>query len=468
MGDFQNGLRVGQFNESLAQKPDSMDEVIARAYCYIKGEERNVEKKARDVKVRASNNTERQAYQPAANRDHVSYKRLERRPYAPCSTRPRLEDSTPLNTKPERILKEVYVTKLIPEPGPPRHPTMGMEKDKWCKYHKIRGNDTDSCIHLRQEIEKLIQNGKLRGYAQEGRGENRRKADSKKEDLSEEKRNTPNTISRGFLGGGGESSTSRKKYARQVMLCQEYDEQTSEHEPDISFMAKDYRDLIPHNDDPMVISLQIFKWNVKRVLIDPGSFVGVLYYNTFDRRGLDPEQLQPFKGTLAGFVGEQVHVRGYITLKTTFGHGSQAKTIRVRYLVVNSPSSYNIIIGRPAFNLLGGVLSTKFLVMKYPLDKGRIRTIKGDQKVARECYHNNLRLQKTKKKSSNEKTHEVNMIDLDPREDFQQELLEPTEDLKVISIGLEAHQTTKIGTSLSTVVETALTNLLRKNLDLFP
>lgn len=252
------------------------------------------------------------------------------------------------------------------------------------------------------------------------------------------------------------------------MLCQEYDEQTSEHEPDISFMAKDYSDLIPHDDDPMVISLQIVKWNVKRVLIDPGSFASVLYYDTFDRRGLDPEQLQPFKGTLAGFVGEQVHVRGYITLKTTFGHGSQAKTIRVRYLVVNSPSSYNIIIGRPAFNLLGGVLSTKFLVMKYPLDKGRIRTIKGDQKVARECYHNNLRLQKTRKNSSNEKTHEVNMIDLDPREDFQQELLEPTEDLKVISIGLEAHQTTKIGTSLSTVVETALTNLLRKNLNLFP
>jgi len=59
------------------------------------------------------------------------------------------------------------------------------------------------------------------------------------------------------------------------------------------------------------------------------------------------------------------------------------------------------------------------------------------------------------------------MIDLDPREDFQHERLEPTEDLKEISIGPKAHQTTKIRRSLDQVEEAALTNLLRKNLDLF-
>jgi hypothetical protein len=117
-------------------------------------------------------------------------------------------------------MKEVYETKLIPDPIPPRYPTMGADKDKWCKYHKIRGHDTDYCVHLRQEIEKLIQNGKLRGYTQERRGENRQNAENKKEKVSEEKRHTLNTISGGF-SGGGESSSSRKKYVRQVMLCQE-------------------------------------------------------------------------------------------------------------------------------------------------------------------------------------------------------------------------------------------------------
>jgi len=47
VGPFQNDLRDGQFIESLAHKPvDSMDEIIARAECYIKGEESNMEKKS--------------------------------------------------------------------------------------------------------------------------------------------------------------------------------------------------------------------------------------------------------------------------------------------------------------------------------------------------------------------------------------------------------------------------------------
>jgi hypothetical protein len=101
VGAFQNGLRSGQFNESLAQKPaGSMEEIIARADCYIKGEESNAEKKARDVKEHASNNTEWRGYQPSANKDRAPYRRKERRPYAPYSYKSRLEDFTPLNTRP--------------------------------------------------------------------------------------------------------------------------------------------------------------------------------------------------------------------------------------------------------------------------------------------------------------------------------------------------------------------------------
>jgi len=256
---------------------------------------------------------------------------------------------------------------------------MGSDKDKWCKYHRIQGHDTDSCIHLQKQNEKLIESGKLRGYVQGDGDEDkgRPERETRKEGRDEERRHTLNTISGGFADGG-ESSPSRKKYIRQVMLCQEDNKQAAEREPEISFSSRDYQDIVPHDDDPMVITLQIFKWDIKRVLIDTGSSADILYYEIFERTGFDPEQLQPFRGTLVGFTGEQVHVRGYIALRTTFGYGSQAKTIRIRYLVVNAPNSYNIIIGRPAFNLLGGFLSTKFLVMKYPLDNGKVGTIKGD------------------------------------------------------------------------------------------
>jgi hypothetical protein len=84
-------------------------------------------------------------------------------------------------------------------------------------------------------------------------------------------------------------------------------------------LAADYKGVVPHDDDPIVVTLQIFNWDVKRVLIDPCSSTDILYYEAFEKLGLDLEQLQPFRGSLAGFIGEQVHVWGYITLKTTFG-----------------------------------------------------------------------------------------------------------------------------------------------------
>jgi len=59
------------------------------------------------------------------------------------------------------------------------------------------------------------------------------------------------------------------------------------------------------------------------------------------------------------------------------------------------------------------------------------------------------------------------VVDLDPREYFHHDRLEPTEDLKEIAIGPEAHKTTKIGTSLDPTEEAALINLLKKNLDIF-
>jgi hypothetical protein len=83
---------------------------------------------------------------------------------------------------------------------------VGTNRDGWCTYDRIRSHDTNSCIHLRQEIEKLIQSGKLRGYTKEGKGEDKRKSErdqeAKKESQNEEQRHTLHTISGGFAGGG--------------------------------------------------------------------------------------------------------------------------------------------------------------------------------------------------------------------------------------------------------------------------
>ena len=72
-----------------------------------------------------------------------------------------------------------------------------------------------------------------------------------------------------------------------------------------------------------------------------------------------------------------MEVRGHIELRTTFTDGTTSRTTNIRYLV-NSPSAYNILLGRRALNRIGAVASTRHMKMKLPSLEGAVITIKSD------------------------------------------------------------------------------------------
>jgi len=47
-----------------------------------------------------------------------------------------------------------------------------------------------------------------------------------------------------------------------------------------------------------------------------------------------------------------MEVWGYIDLRTTFSNKETARTIVVRYVVDNTPSAYNLLLGKPSLNKL--------------------------------------------------------------------------------------------------------------------
>ncbi|GAV60314.1 hypothetical protein CFOL_v3_03845 [Cephalotus follicularis] len=55
------------------------------------------------------------------------------------------------------------------------------------------------------------------------------------------------------------------------------------------------------------------------------------------------------------------------------------------FLVVDTPSPYNTIVGRPGLNLMEAIVSTRHLVMKFSTRFG-MGEVRGDQQVARQCY----------------------------------------------------------------------------------
>ena len=153
----------------------------------------------------------------------------------------------------------------------------------------------------------------------------------------------------------------------------------------MSFNEADARGVRQPNNDPLVIMLTTEGFNTKRVLVDNGSSTNIIYLLSFQQLKLDPKRLRLFDSLLVSFSGDRVYPRGIVTLTVTVGTYSVQLTRQLDFLVVDCPSSYNVIIGRPTLNKWKAATSTYCLKVKFPTDNG-VGELKGDQALARECY----------------------------------------------------------------------------------
>ena len=100
---------------------------------------------------------------------------------------------------------------------------------------------------------------------------------------------------------------------------------------------------------------------MRRVLVDNGSSVDIMYMMAYQQLRLDPKRLRYFNSPLVSFNGDKIYPRGIVTLSVIAGTHLAQVTIQVDFLVVDCPSSYNVILGRPTLNRLKAVTSTYYL-----------------------------------------------------------------------------------------------------------
>ncbi|KAL0295276.1 UNVERIFIED_CONTAM: hypothetical protein Sangu_2511000 [Sesamum angustifolium] len=98
------------------------------------------------------------------------------------------------------------------------------------------------------------------------------------------------------------------------------------------------------------------------------------------RLSVNPEMIEPLR-----------------EVKLPFSLGSYPKrsTKIVKFLVVKTPSAYNIILGRPSLNLFQAITSTFHMKLKSPTPDG-VGEVVGDERMARECYVNTLKRSREK------------------------------------------------------------------------
>ncbi|XP_074374387.1 uncharacterized protein LOC141714787 [Apium graveolens] len=181
------------------------------------------------------------------------------------------------------------------------------------------------------------------------------------------------------------SNNSRKSYAREVCNVNPECPKTHKTSPSlvISFSDDDYSpDIIRGHQDALVITAKIGTNTVKKVLVDNGSSVDILYHHALARMDTGERKLDNTHSPLYDFTRNEVKVVGTIDLPVFFGTLPCQIWKVVKFHIVSATSSYNAILGRTTISALQAITSIPHLKMKFSTKFG-VGEMCGDQAVLR-------------------------------------------------------------------------------------
>ena len=119
---------------------------------------------------------------------------------------------------------------------------------------------------------------------------------------------------------------------------------------------------------------------MKRVLVNQGSAVKVMYPDLYKGLNLKPDDLMAYNSPFVSFEGKTVTPKEQIRLPIQTG----LEVVKVDFIVVDAYSPYTAIVARPWLGALGAISSTLHQKVKYP-SGAQVEEIGGDQAMARQC-----------------------------------------------------------------------------------
>ena len=150
--------------------------------------------------------------------------------------------------------------------------------------------------------------------------------------------------------------------------------------PILSFSEEDKVRTTQRHDEALLITLRIGGYDVKRVMVDSGSAVEIMYLDLYKGLKLTPEDLLSYGSPLMSFDEKLVIPKGMIRLPIQTG----PKIVEVNFIIIDTYSPYTAIVGRPWLHTLGVVASSLHQKVKFS-SGDQILEIRGCQPMARQC-----------------------------------------------------------------------------------
>ncbi|KAL2228388.1 UNVERIFIED_CONTAM: hypothetical protein Sindi_1818500 [Sesamum indicum] len=310
-------LKKGPFASSLARDPPGdAEQLMALAQKYIDEEEMNAmkdyERREREQMYRRSNDT----------REGGGSKPKQGKPKEP-KYQPKYHNYTPLPMSREKALMMVENADVLKWQGTPVPPTYKISKDE-TRRSRSRSRDRNPGPVRANNTQVAGNNAPTKGVIY--------------------------TIAGG--SSSGNSNKDRKRCARTLSSSRgrEFVLKVEEEEA-ISFNSTDKPGESGEMNDPMVIKLDIANFTVHKVLVDSESSADIIFESVIDKMGLENIRLEPVKAPLVGFGGSEVASLGMVEFPMSMGDKPKRKTTMMKFLVVDTPFAYNVILGRPGLNL---------------------------------------------------------------------------------------------------------------------
>ncbi|XP_056688732.1 uncharacterized protein [Spinacia oleracea] len=278
------------------------------------------------------------------------------------------------------------------------------DMSRWCDFHRDNGHTTEENISFKEEVAYLLKRGQLKDLL----------SDKGKETYNKDINAQPNPAPSGdrpappmfekvvnVISGGsdicGLTSSAAKKINRGEPEAVKEGRTEDEVALDkslaamkITFDDSDSTDTQQEHHDGLVISLPIVNALIKRILIDNGSSANVLFLEALQEMGLEEKSIIRRSTVLVGFSGESLRTVGEISLPTY----AEGVNVMTKFNVVDCPSAYNVILGRPWIHKMKAVPSTYHQSIKFPAKWG-VMEIKGQQRDAKKCYETALKPSKS-------------------------------------------------------------------------
>ena len=185
-------------------------------------------------------------------------------------------------------------------------------RNLYCQYHRDHGHTTEDCKSLWDHLDQLVQEGKLKQLLHHSSGlSGQTNSRSERETPSRPPLGTINVI---FAAPGRIGSCPSRVISMACLssedICHEPKRARLERSLVMGFSDEDKIGTIQPHGDALVITLKIGGYDMKRVMVDQGNAVEIMYPDLYKGLSLRAEDLTPYSSPLVSFEGKVIILKG--------------------------------------------------------------------------------------------------------------------------------------------------------------